>query len=74
MAKSTVKIKLFTEYNDGEDMMDLDFIEVEVSKKQLDLLKEIEEKLNEQNDRLREDGTFKQNDGVWMSVEDDEYY
>ena len=65
MAKQTVRVKLFTEFNGGEDMLDLDYVSIEVTDKQLKLLLDLEEKLNEQNEKL-----MKPNEGVWLSVED----
>lgn len=65
MAKKTVGVKLFTEFNGGNDMLDLDYVMIDVSEKQLKLLLTLEEKLNEQNEKL-----MKPNEGIWLSVEE----
>ena len=65
MAKKTVGVKLFTEFNGGNDMLDLDYVMINVSEKQLKLLLTLEEKLNEQNEKL-----MKPNEGIWLSVEE----
>ena len=65
MAKKTVRVKLFTEFNGGNDMLDLDYVMINVYEKQLKLLLTLEEKLNEQNEKL-----MKPNEGIWLSVEE----
>lgn len=65
--KHSVKVSLFTEFNGGEDSLDLQPVTVQVSDKQLRFLLELEQKINDMNF-----DSMKPNEGIWLSVVEEE--